>query len=253
MLPPLLAARRVVAAGLSLSMLAAPSPGQSGPAAPAPVLEITTVTRVVDVYATVKDAKGRLVTSLGRDRFDLREDGVPQTVDYFAHETDAPLSLGLVVDTSASQAEVLPAEREEARRFLRTVLGASDQAFVLRFDREVVLLQGLTNEIPLLTRAIDVLRADPGPGLTPAGSSENRRPRGTRLYDAIDQASGLLGGQKGRKVLVLLTDGEDQVSRVTLGAALEAAQRAEVAVYSVSSPTRPSTGSVAGTSRGRRR
>src|SRR5512139_3994019 len=104
MLPLRLAARRVVAACLYLSTLPAPSPGQSGRAAPPPILEIATVTRVVDVYATVKDAKGRLVTGLGRDRFDLREEGVPQSVDYFAHETDAPLSLGLVVDTSASQA-----------------------------------------------------------------------------------------------------------------------------------------------------
>ena len=190
------------------------------------------MTRVVDVYATVKDARGRLVTSVGRQEFEVRENGVPQQVDYFAHETDAPLSLGLVIDTSASQAQLLPTEREKAMVFLHDVLGASDRAFVMCFDQEVVLLQGLTNEVPLLARAIDTVGADRGPAPIPAHPSEGR-PRGTRLYDAIQEASELLGGQKGRKVLVLLTDGEDQGSRVTRGAALEAAERAEVIVYSV--------------------
>jgi len=225
-----LAAWRVVAGCIGLSALPAPSPGQ---AAPPPILEITTVTRVVDVYATVKDAQGRLVTSLGRDRFELREDGVRQQVDYFAHETDAPLSLGLVIDTSASQAQLLATEREKARAFLHTVLGASDRAFVMRFGQEVVLLQGLTADIALLARGIDAVQADAGSSPSSADLSEGRRPRGTRLYDAIQQASALLSGQKGRKVLVLLTDGEDQGSRVTRGAALEAAERAEVIVYSV--------------------
>jgi VWFA-related protein len=191
------------------------------------------VTRVVDVYATVRDARGRLVTGLGREQFELREDGVLQQVDYFAHESDAFLSLGLVIDTSASQAGLLAAEREKARAFLRTVLGASGQAFVMRFDREVVLVQGLTSEAPLLERAIDSVRVDPASAPVPAGSSGTRRPRGTRLYDAICQASEFLSGQKGRKVLVLLTDGEDQGSHATRGAALEAAERAEMVIYSV--------------------
>ena len=230
MLFPRPAARRVVAACVGLSALPAPSPGQ---AAPPPILEITTVTRVVDVYATVKDAQGRLVTSLGPDRFELREDGVRQQVDYFAHETDAPLSLGLVIDTSVSQAQLLPTEREKAGAFLHAVLGVSDRAFVMCFDQEVVLLQGLTAEMALLARAIDAVHADVGSAPSPADPSEGRRPRGTRLYDAIQQASALLSGQKGRKILVLLTDGEDQGSRVTRGAALEAAERAEVIVYSV--------------------
>jgi VWFA-related protein len=228
--PPGRTASRGVACA-ALSLLPALSQGQASQAAPPPILEITTVTRVVDVYATVRDAKGRLVTSLGRDQFDLREDGVPQQVDYFANETDAPLRLGLVIDSSASQAQILPAEREKARAFLRTVLGPSDQAFVVGFDREVVLLQGLTGEMSLLASAIDAVRADAGS--IPAESPEGRRPRGTRLYDAIQQASDLLSGQKGRKVLVLLTDGEDQGSRTTRDGALDAAERAEVTIHSV--------------------
>ena len=224
---------RVAAVWVGLAALAAPGPGQVALAVPPPILEITTMTRVVDVYATVKDAEGRLVTSLGRDQFDLREDGIPQHVDYFAHETDAPLSLGLVIDTSVSQAQLLPTERERASSFLHAVLGPSDRAFVMRFDQNVTLLQGLTNEGPLLARAIDALRADPGRTRIPTDPSAGARPRGTRLYDAIQQASELLSSQKGRKVLVLLTDGEDQGSRATREAALEAAERAEVMVYSV--------------------
>jgi VWFA-related protein len=224
-------ARRVAAACI-LAALPAPSRGQAERAVPPPILEITTVTRVVDVYATVKDARGRLVTSVGRDEFELRENGVPQQVDYFAHETDAPLSLGLVIDTSASQVQLLPTEQEQARAFLRGVLGASDRAFVMGFDQEIVLLQGLTGDFSLLSRAIDAVGATRGAAPIPAHPSE-RRPRGTRLYDAIQQASELLGGQQGRKVLVLLTDGEDQGSRLTRRAALEAAERAEVIVYSV--------------------
>jgi VWFA-related protein len=225
--PPRPAASRGTACA-ALCLLPALCQGQT---APPPILEITTVSRVVDVYATVKDSKGRLVTSLGRDQFELREDGVPQQVDYFANETDAPLSLGLVIDSSASQAQILPTELEKARAFLRTVLGPSDRALVVRFGRDVEVALGLTGEMSLLAGAIDSVRADPAS--LPAGPSEGRRPRGTRLYDAIGQASDLLGGQKGRKVLVLLTDGEDQGSHATRDGALEAAERAEVIIYSV--------------------
>jgi VWFA-related protein len=224
--------RRMVAVWIGLAALPAASPGQAGSTVPPAILEITTVTRVVDVYATVKDAQGRLVTSLGRDQFELREDGVPQRVDYFANETDAPLSLGLVIDTSVSQAGLLPTERARAKAFLNGVLGPSDRAFVMGFDQEVALVQGLTNERSLLARAIDRVCAGPGRSIL-VDPAESRGPRGTRLFDAVEQASGLLSSQKGRKVLVLLTDGEDQGSRATRGVALEAVERAEAMVYSV--------------------
>ena len=212
-----------------LLALTVPCPGQT---LPPPILEITTVARVVDVYATVRDRRGRLITSLDRDQFELLDEGVPQRVEFFAHETDAPLSLGLLIDTSSSQAHLLTAEREEAAAFLHRVLGPRDRAFVMGFDREIQLVQGLTSQASLVSRAIDAVRADPGPDPT-APPPRRGGPRGTRLYDAIRQASEVLGGQKGRKVLVLLTDGEDQGSRATRGTALEAAERAEVIVYSV--------------------
>jgi VWFA-related protein len=199
-----------------------------------PVLEISVVTRVVNVYAIVKDAKGRLVTTLTGDKFELCEDGVPQKVEHFAHETDAPLSLGLLVDTSASQERLLPAERQSAKAFLTDILRPSDRAFVMRFDSDITLLQGLTNQISLITSAIDGLRVDPNLSAALADPRGRARPRGTRLYDAIHlAASELMKGERGRKVLVLLTDGEDQGSIVTRRAALEAAERADLIVYSV--------------------
>lgn len=201
------------------------------PAPQVTTLDVSSVTRVVEVYAIVTDGKGRLVTDVGREQFELREDGVPQAVEYFAHETDSPLSLGLLVDTSASQAGILPAEREEARAFLQGVLSPADEAFVLRFDRELLLLQPFTSDRALLTRAIDAVRADAEPSV-PSGKAGPRR--GTRLLDAIRYASQqLMSGRRGRKVLVLLTDGEDQGSLASRRDAQEAAERAEVILYAV--------------------
>ena len=201
------------------------------PASQVATLDVTSVTRVVEVYAIVTDGKGRLVTNLGRERFELRENGVPQAVEYFAHETDAPLSLGLLVDTSASQAGILPAERDEARAFLQGVLAPADEAFVLRFDRELALLQPFTSDRALLTRAIDAVRADAEPAVAPGEAGPRR---GTRLLDAIRYASQqLMGARRGRKVLVLLTDGEDQGSLASRRDAQEAAERAEAILYAV--------------------
>jgi len=226
--------RRIVAlAGLGMGVLPSTSRGQSDLRFPPPILEITTAARVVNVYATVRDGKGRLVTDLGQERFRLRDNGAEQAIEYFARETDAPLSLALVVDTSASQTGLLPTEREKARAFVRTVLGPADRALVLRFDREVVLVQGLTNDAASLDQALDAVGTDPGPPPGAAEAQGGRPPRGTRLYDAIVRASELVSGHEGRKVLVLLTDGEDQGSRASLKAALDAAERAEVIVYSV--------------------
>jgi hypothetical protein len=154
---------------------------------PAPMLEITAVTRVVDVYAVVTDSQGRLVSGLRREQFELREDGERQALDYFARETDAPLSLGLVVDTSASQAGLLLEERASARSFLASVLGPSDQAFVMRFDREVSVLQGLTADASALGRALDGLRADVGGSAVPPGGSARHAPlRRDGSYRRID-------------------------------------------------------------------
>jgi VWFA-related protein len=221
-------------AGCLLGLLAvAPAAHQEEerPVTPAPTFPVASL--AVNVYAVVTDREGHLVSGLSREDFELREDGVPQALEHFAQGTGMPLSLGMLIDTSPSQAGALPAEREEAQRFLSSVLGPGDQAFVMRFDLDVELLQSFTGEMPLLTRAIDRTRVNTGDrSLLPGATGRARG--GTRLHDALYLASNeLMKSEVGRKVVVLVTDGVDQGSLVKRGTALEAAERADVIVYAV--------------------
>jgi VWFA-related protein len=190
-------------------------------------------TDVVNVYAIVREKK-RPVANLGREDFELTEDDVPQQIRYFSRETDTPLTLGIMIDTSPSQERVLGVEQEEAKRFLGQVLRPNDLAFVLHFDLEVELLQDYTSKVSLLARAIDetVIRSAPsGPLPSPFPTPSVG---GTHLYDAVYLAAReLMKGEVGRKVLILLSDGEDQGSTVKLNSALEAAHKADVIIYSI--------------------
>jgi VWFA-related protein len=191
-------------------------------------------TNVVNVYAVVKDKKGHLIPSLQKQDFDLQEENVPQDIRYFSRETDTPLTMGIMVDTSPSQERVLSAEKEQAKSFLRQILRPKDMAFVIHFDLEVELLQDFTADFRPLARAIDetVINGG-GRGVLPS-PMPTAGVGGTHLYDAIYLASReMLKNEVGRKVLILLTDGEDQGSNVKLEAALEAAQKSDVIIYSV--------------------
>ena len=108
--------------------------------------------------ATVRDRDGGIVSYLDRDDFVLEEDGRPQTIRYFSRESNLPLTLGLLVDTSRSQLHVLKPERKASYAFLDHVLRKSDQAFVASFDIDVHILQGLTNSRESLSAALDQLR-----------------------------------------------------------------------------------------------
>lgn len=204
---------------------------QTPPATAEQTLKIST--NVVNVYAVVNDKK-HPVTNLNREDFELTEENVPQEIRYFSRETDTPLTLGILVDTSPSQVRVLGVEQEEAKTFIRQVLRPKDMAFVLHFDLEVELLQDFTADHRLLARAIDDTVINGGgqgvmPGPFPSSSSG-----GTHLHDAIYlSARELLKNEVGRKVLILLTDGEDQGSKVKLSDAAEAAQKSDVIIYSV--------------------
>jgi VWFA-related protein len=191
-------------------------------------------TNVVNVYAVVKDKKGHLIPNLQKQDFELLEEKVPQEIRYFSRETDTPLTLGILVDTSPSQQGVLSVEKEEGKNFLRQVLRPKDMAFVIHFDLEVELLQDFTADFRLLARAIDetVINGG-GHGVLPSPLPTSNI-GGTHLYDAIYLASTeLLKNEVGRKVLIQLTDGEDQGSKVKLETALEAAQKSDVIIYSV--------------------
>jgi VWFA-related protein len=198
--------------------------------------------KVVDVLATVRNKQGQIVQNLTKDDFILEEDGRPQVIAYFAKETNLPLTLGLLVDTSLSQRRILPQERSASYAFLDQVLREDrDQAFVIHFDREAELLQDLTSSRRKLEAALALLDTPPmrqfrgggypgGGGSWPAG----RRPAGTVLYDAVLLASDeLMRKQTGRKAFIVLSDGVDMGSKVSLTEALEAAQRADTLVYSI--------------------
>jgi VWFA-related protein len=193
---------------------------------------------VVNVLCTVKDHKGRLITTLEKSDFEIFEDGQKQQVRYFTRETALPLTIGLLVDTSVSQQRLVPAERDASEVFFRRVLGAKDLAFLFNFDTDVDLLQDLTGNQDLLRRALDQLRVNtsgPPPSRTtiPQGPFP-LPPRGTLLYDAVYlAATEKLAGEVGRKTIVLITDGQDQGSRVKLGEAVETAQKADAIIYGI--------------------
>jgi Mg-chelatase subunit ChlD len=256
--------------------------------APAPALKddtakFSTGVKVVNLFATVRNKKGEIVRDLTKDDFQLDEDGRPQEIRYFATESNLPLTLGLLVDTSGSQRRVLYDERNASNRFLEQVLREDkDLAFVIHFDFEVELLQDLTSSRAKLEKALDELQVAnanqqqsgqqggqqggqypngggypgggggypgggigfpgggrrrggyPGGGQPYPGGQQRRRGGGTCLYDAIVLASDeLMRKQQGRKALILLTDGVDTGSKLTLSESVASAQRADTLVYSI--------------------
>ncbi len=192
---------------------------------------------VVNIFFNVKDKRGALVPTLKKDDFELFEDGKPQTIKYFSAESNQPLTLGILIDTSVSQERVLPMEKEVGADFLRDVLTDKDEAFVISFDVNVDLLQDFTNSQRLLRTALNSTKINGGgnfggvPGIG-QGPLPNARPKGTLLYDAVYLASNeKLATEVGRKAMILLTDGEDQGSRETIKEAVEAAQKSDSICY----------------------
>jgi VWFA-related protein len=201
----------------------------------APPTTLKVSTEVVNVYAVVADKNKHLIADLKKEDFELEEDGKPQEIRYFSRETDTPLTIGIMVDTSPSQGKVLGIEQEEAKAFLHQVLRPRDMAFVLHFDVDCELLQDFTADQRLLAHAIDetVINGG-GHGVMPGPFPTSDSGGATHLYDAVYLASNdLMKNEVGRKVLILLTDGEDQGSRVKLETALEASQKSDVINYSV--------------------
>src|SRR5271165_6638562 len=140
--------------------------------------------KVVNVLATVRNKTGTLVGGLGKDDFSIAEDGRPQTVRYFAHESDLPLTLGLLVDTSGSQLKVLDQERGASLRFLDRVFRENkDHVFIMQFDTSVQLRQTLTGSIRKLDDAMAYVDSETMRQVRMQGGG------GTLLYDAVVRAS----------------------------------------------------------------
>jgi VWFA-related protein len=207
----------------------AAAPAQQAPGSQGPTLKVNV--NVVNVYAVVRDHK-RLVPDLNQDAFELTEDGVPQQIKYFSKQTDTPLTLVLSVDTSPSQERVLMVEQAAAKQFASQVLRPKDAFAVLHFDVDVELLQDFTGSLQYLNKAIDSTQINGG-GAPVAGTYPTTG-GATHLYDAVYLAShDMLRSEVGRKVIILLTDGEDEGSQLTLVQGLQAAQRADVIIYSI--------------------
>ena len=267
---PYLSRRQIFRAALAgipaIRALSAQNPPQSSQQVPT----FSSNVRVVNVLATVRDKQGQIVRNLTKDDFVLEEDGRPQTIRYFAQQSDLPLQVGLLIDTSGSERRMIPTEKDASYTFLEHVLRPEkDRAFLIHFDREVELLEDLTSSREKLEHALDQLNKPQfssaggnnqgsgngngggyggngggygggGYGSGRGGYGGGRRGGGggygggTALYDALYLASNdVLKSQTGRKAVILLTDGEDNGSKVSLGEAVTAAQRADTLAYAV--------------------
>ncbi|HLH43850.1 MAG TPA: VWA domain-containing protein [Bryobacteraceae bacterium] len=209
-----------------------------------PEAKYSTGVNVVNVFAAVHDKQGKVVKNLLKDDFTIEEDGRPQTIKYFSQQSDLPLTLGLLVDTSGSQRRVLDEERRASYAFFDQVLRPDrDKAFLIHFDAQVELLQDLTSSRDDLRKALDDLgssgpqlnRRNQGGGYPPgAGRGQQRGGGGTLLYDAVFLASNeIMRKEQGRKAVILLSDGVDNGSKTSLEGGIEAAQRADTLFYSI--------------------
>lgn len=190
---------------------------------------------VVSILASVRDKRGALIPNLQKDDFTVLEEGKPQPIKYFTRETDLPLTIGLLVDVSGSQRNLIDIERSAASRFFSEVLRKKDEAFLISFGEETELLQDYTGSPRLLNEGLNQLRVSSGvSGIHPGPVPTISQPRGTVLYDAIYlAATDKLRSEVGRKVIVVITDGVDQGSRMTRNQAIEAAQKADAVIYSI--------------------
>jgi len=214
--------------------LCAQTPPQTPPASEeAPTIQVDVA--LVNVLASVRDKRGGLVANLEKTDFTIFEDGKQQEIKYFARETDLPLTIGLLIDVSGSQRNLIDIERSAASQFFSQVMRKKDEAFLISFGEEVELLQDYTNSARMLSQGMNGLRVSSGVGgFGPGPVPTSGDPRGTVLYDAVFLAADeKLRSEVGRKVIVVITDGVDEGSRKKIDDAIEAAQKADAVIYSI--------------------
>jgi Ca-activated chloride channel family protein len=173
--------------------------------------------KLVSVFVNVADKNGALVGGLTRDDFAISEDGRPQQIAVFEKQSEMPLNLIVAIDASGSVRKDLTEEAAAARKFAHAILRPQDQMSVLQFGTDVKVLTPFTNKIAQIDRSLNQLRGD----------------WATALYDAIYLGSDNLGQREGRKVLVVVSDGDDTVKNTTYAQALEQALRDEVMIYTL--------------------
>ncbi len=189
----------------------------------------TSGVKVVSVIASVRDGQGRLVHDLAREEFAVAENNVSQELKYFSRDTDLPLTLGILVDTSMSQEKVISDERAASLRFIDRVLREDkDQFFIGRFDMNVTFPQNLTASRDKLEKAL--IYVD-----TPTRNElRHQSGGGTLLFDCVASASkDILAKRQGRKALIILSDGGENGSDTTLEDSINSAQLADTMIYSI--------------------
>jgi VWFA-related protein len=216
-------------ASLALAVPVTPQ-GQGEGQGPVIKSEVT----LVNLFATVRDKNHRVVTDLKQDDFKVSEDGKDEKIAFFSKEMALPITLGLLLDTSGSEQFMLSAIQDAGGRFMRRVLKKGDEAMVISFDSDVDLLSDFTDDKQILDRAINKARINiPGGGSmagNPGPVAGNQT--GTALYDAIYLACGdKLNGEAGRKAIIIVTDAQDEGSKVRLEEAVEAAQRTDTVIH----------------------
>ena len=189
--------------------------------------------KLVEVFATVRDRHNAILENLTKDDFKVSEDGVPQKITYFGKESDMPITLAILMDTSASMVNILDAEKAAASSFVHEIMRKKDEAVVISFDTDEDLLADFTEDPVVLTHAInraqinvDASGVGGTPGTVPSQSG------GTNLYDAVYLAChDELGNEAGRKAIIVLSDAEDTGSKMNIEEAIESAQRADAVIH----------------------
>ena len=230
---------------------ASPSSAAAASASATPTLNVSA--RLVNIPVVVHNKKGELIQTLTKDNFTLQIDGKPADIHYFNLDTDLPLTLGLLVDTSGSQRDAIGDERTASEAFLDDMLNGPagrDKAFVVQFARQTDLLQDVTSSKSKLEAGLKELDSPSfgSSGGSRSGSDPNdngnsgdngsygqgHRGGGTTLYDALFLSSDeLMSKQQGRKAVIILSDGVDNGSKESLSSSIEAAQRADTIVYAI--------------------
>lgn len=242
-----LSQRRVLALSILAMSFAAPfvaaqqtqqpsQPSDDSQQQPTETLKVNV--NVVQLFFNVKDKHGALIPNLKKEDFEISEENAPQTIKYFAAESNLPLTLGMMIDSSGSQRNVIDMEKEVGGAFLKQILTDKDEAYVLSFDITVDLLQDFTRDTRRLQAALNKAKVNvdytsggiPGMGGGPVPQHGNSP--GTLLYDAVYlSAHDMLSKEVGRKAMIILTDGQDEGSRLKIQDAIEAAQKADAIVY----------------------
>ena len=215
----------VLAVASILSVPAVPQEPSQGPA-------LKKTVNLVNLFATVRDKNKRIVGDLKQSDFKVFEDNQEQQIAFFSKEVTLPITLGLLIDTSGSEQNRLGAEQEAASRFLERVMRKGDEAMVISFDLDVDLLADFTDDRAQIERAVNKARigAVSGGVVTPGTIPSNSG--GTHFYDAVYLAcNDKLATEAGRKALVIITDAQDEGSRLRLDEAIEAAQRTDTVIH----------------------